>query len=280
TRTIGVAVTTFPAAGAWSYTDIAYFGRAVTAATSAAHARGYALITLPADRAGDDSWHRLAVDGMLIMDSPRGDPMVRALRARGVPLVFDGAPGDPRPGDRWVDNDHEAATHGVLDHLAASGARRVALQAGNGGEHYARAVTAAYTRWCERRGAEPLIVPFGVADDAGHAFDALLSGADRADAVFAAYDPGGRQLLAAAGRHGLRVPHDLRIACVSEDPGYAHTNPPVTTLSLNPEQTARTAVALLLDLVEEQEGAETAKAPATVPTALRVRASSDARVMY
>lgn len=271
-RTLGIAVTTF--ATAWNYTEIAYFSRAVTAATSAAHARGYALTTLPADRAADDSWHSLAVDGMLIMDSPRGDPMVHALRARGIPLVFDGVPGDPRPGDHWVDNDHEATTREVLDHLAASGARRIALQSGSGDEHYARAVTAAYARWCAERGADPLVVPFDVADDQGRAFDALLRGPDRADAVHAVYDPGGRQLLAAAARLGLRVPDELRVVCASEDPGYATTRPPVTTVTLDPERTARAAVGLLVDLIE---GAVTAPGPVVVPASLLVRDSSRAQ---
>ncbi|MEV7190450.1 LacI family DNA-binding transcriptional regulator [Streptomyces sp. NPDC093510] len=272
-RTLGVAVTTF--ATAWNYTEIAYFSRAVTAATSAAHARGYALTTLPADRAADDSWHSLAVDGMLIVDSPRGDPMVRALRARGIPLVFDGVPGDPHPGDHWVDNDHDTTTRTVLDHLADSGAHRIALQSGSGDEHYARAVTAAYERWCGERGTAPLIVPFDPADGQGHAFDALLGRRDRADAVYAAYDPGGRQLLAAAARHGLRVPDDLRVVCASEDPAYAATEPPVSTVTLDPERTARAAVGLLVGLVEE--GPAAARGPVVVPARLLVRASSGAQ---
>ncbi|MEV0526412.1 LacI family DNA-binding transcriptional regulator [Streptomyces sp. NPDC050439] len=273
TRTLGIAVTTFPTA--WNYTEVAYFSRAVTAATSAAHARGYALTTLPADRAADGTWHSLAVDGMLIVDSPRGDPMVHALRARGIPLVFDGAPGDPRPGDHWVDNDHDATTREVLDHLAAAGARRVALQSGHGDEHYARAVTAAYAGWCAEHGADPLVVPFDETDGQGRAFDALLRGPDRADAVYAAYDPGGRQLLAAAARLGLRVPDELRLVCASEDPGYAVTLPPVTTVTLDPERTARAAVGLLVDLIEGAAGP--APGPVVVPAGLLVRDSSRAQ---
>ncbi|MFG2501857.1 LacI family DNA-binding transcriptional regulator [Streptomyces sp. NPDC048441] len=270
TRTLGVAVTMYPRA--WNYTEVAYFSRALTAATAAAHAKGYALTTLPADRVAEDTWHSLAVDGMLIMDSPRGDPMVHALRARGIPLVFDGVPGDPRPGDHWVDNDHEATTREVLDHLVASGARRVALQSGDGDEHYARAVTAAYAGWCAERGEDPLVVPFDVADGQGRAFDALLRGQDRPDAVYAAYDPGGHQLLTAAARLGLRVPDELRVVCASEDPGYAATEPPVTTVTLDPERTARAAVGLLVGLVEG--GGEARPGPVVVPAALLVRASS------
>lgn len=273
TRTIGVAVTTYPRA--WNYTEIAYFSRAVAAATSAAHARGYALTVLPADRAADDSWHGLAVDGMLIMDSPRGDPMVHALRARGIPLVFDGAPGDPHPTDRWVDNDHVATTHEVLDHLTAAGARRIALQSGSGGEHYARVVTETYEAWCARRSLPPLVVPFDEYDDEGHAFDEVLG---RIDAVHAVYDPGGRQLLAAAARHGLRVPDDLLLVCASEDPGYAETEPPVTTVTLDPERTGRTAVSLLVDLIEG--GQAEGPGQVLVPAGLRPRASSRRRVMY
>ncbi len=61
---------------------------------------------LPADRGAEPLWHTLAVDGMLLLDSPAGDPVLRALRARGLPVVFDGRPPDPWPEDVWVDNDH------------------------------------------------------------------------------------------------------------------------------------------------------------------------------
>lgn len=276
TRTIGIAVTTYPRA--WSYTEVAYFSRAITAATTAAHTRGYALTTLPADRVTEDTWHSLAVDGMLIMDSPRGDPMVHALRARGVPLVFDGVPGDPRPGDHWVDNDHEATTREVLDHLTASGATRVALQSGDGDEHYARVVTETYVAWCAEHAMPPLVVPFDAYDDEGHAFDEVLGREavrGRIDAVHAVYDPGGRQLLAAAARHGLRVPDDLLLVCASEDPAYAQTEPPVTTVTLDPERTARAAVALLVDLIEGGGAAQ--PGAVVVPAGLLVRASSRAQ---
>ena len=176
TRTLGIAVTTFP--GPWNYTEIAYFSRAVTAATAAAHAHGYAVTTLPAHRVADAAWHTLAVDGMLIADSPPGDPMARALRARGIPLVFDGVPGDVRAGDHWVDNDHTATTRQVLDHLTAAGARRIALQSGSGTETYARVVTETYEEWCAAHGVPARAVRFDAADTEGRTFDALLTGPD------------------------------------------------------------------------------------------------------
>lgn len=189
TRSLGVAVTTY-AGDAWDFVGIAYFSRLLTAATSAAHAHGYALTTLPADRGAEPLWHTLAVDGMLLLDSPAGDPVLRALRARGLPVVFDGRPPDPWPADVWVDNDHNTATREVLDHLAASGARRIALHSGYGREFYTGAVTSAYEQWCAERGLAPLLVPFDPDDTAGHAFDSAFTGPDRSDAVYCVYDPG------------------------------------------------------------------------------------------
>ncbi|MER5807567.1 LacI family DNA-binding transcriptional regulator [Streptomyces sp. NPDC002033] len=271
TRTLGLAVTTY-AGSAWNYVEVAYFSRLLTAATAAAHARGYALTVLPADRGAEPLWHTLAVDGMLLLDSPAGDPVLRALRARGLPVVFDGRPPDPRPADIWVDNDHEATTHAVLDHLAASGARRIALHSAYGREYYTGAVTEAYARWCAARGARPLVVPFDPEDAPGHAFDPIFAAPSRPDAVYCVYDPGGRQVLAAAARHGLRVPEELRLVCASEDPSYAAGDPPVSTVTLRPDVIGRSAVAALVGLLESPQDA--APGQRTVPAALTVRASS------
>ncbi|MFG2297678.1 LacI family DNA-binding transcriptional regulator [Streptomyces sp. NPDC048603] len=273
TRTLGLAVTTF-AGSAWNYVAVSYFSRWLTAATAAAHARGYALTTLPADRGAEALWHNLAVDGMLLLDSPDGDPVLRALRARGIPVVFDGRPTAPRPEDTWVDNDHAATTREVLDHLAAAGAQRIALHGGFGGEYYTRAVTTAYERWCEEHARPPIPVRFDPHDGPGHAFDEPFA-RGAADAVYSLYDPGGRQALAAAARHGLRVPQDLLIVCASEDPAYGTAEPPVSTVTLHPELIAEAAVAALVGLVESP--AHPTPGGRTVPAALQPRASSAPR---
>ncbi|WP_330261563.1 LacI family DNA-binding transcriptional regulator [Streptomyces sp. NBC_00539] len=277
TRTLGLAVTTY-AGSAWDFAGIAYFSRLLTSATSAAHAHGYALTTLPADRGGEPLWHTLAVDGMLLLDSPAGDPVLRALRARGMPLVFDGRPADPWPSDTWVDNDHASTTRDVLDHLATSGARRIALHSGYGREFYTGAVTSAYEQWCAQRGADPLVIPFDPDDGAGHAFDGAFGGPARPDAVYCVYDPGGRQALAAAARHGIRTPHDLLLVCASEDPAYARNDPPVTTVTLDPERIAVRAVSALVALIES--GQAESPGQLTVEAGLRVRTSSLPPDMY
>ncbi|MFK0048546.1 substrate-binding domain-containing protein [Streptomyces sp. NPDC090741] len=173
-----------------------------------------------------------------------------------------------------MDNDHEAATREVLDHLAAAGATRIALHSAYGREYCTEAATSAYTRWCAERGAQPLVVPFDPEDTPGHAFDPVFAGPGRPrpDAVYCVYDPGGRQVLAAAARHGLRIPHELLLVRASEDPSYAAGDPPVSTVTLRPEVIGESAVAALVALLESPEAA--APGRLTVPAALTVRTSS------
>ncbi|MFF8913421.1 LacI family DNA-binding transcriptional regulator [Streptomyces sp. NPDC015032] len=273
-KTLGVAVTTY-AGSAWNFFDVPYFARFLTAATATAHAHGYALTILPATCGAGTPWHTLTVDGMLLIDSPMDDPVLRALRARDIPLVFDGRPVDPRPGDVWVDNDHTATTREVLSHLAASGARRIALHAGYGDEHYTRVVTRVYEQWCHEHGRTPLLLTFDPHDAPGHGFDAAFA-AHACDAVYTVYDSGGRQALAAAARHGLRVPDDLLLVCASEDQAYAETDPPVSTVTLHPATIAETAVTALVSSLTP--GAPPPPPGAlTVPAVLHPRRSSHRR---
>ncbi|MFI1100976.1 LacI family DNA-binding transcriptional regulator [Streptomyces melanogenes] len=267
-RTLALAVTTYGTLS-WDFAGIPFYARAISAATAAAHRRGYALIALPAAPA-ESLWRTVPVAGVVLLDSPPDDPVVRVLRARGLPLVFDGRPARLGVREAWVDNDHRATTHEVLDHLASRGARRIALVAGPGEEHYTRSCRAAYEEWCAVRRSEPRVVPLDFDDRDGRTLDALLAGPGRPDAVHGLYDPCGHRVLASAARCGLRVPDDLLVVCASEDPAYERTAPPVSTVTLAPHRTARAAVAALVDLVEGGHGGS----GQTVPARLTPRASS------
>jgi DNA-binding LacI/PurR family transcriptional regulator len=185
-RTLGLAVTTYGLTD-WNFAHVPYFSQSIIAATTAAHHHGYALTTLPSVT-DQDLWPGLNVAGAVLVDSPAGDPIAAALRARGIPLTFDGRPAESRPGEAWVDNDHTAATHLVLEHLATQGARRVTLLAGPGEEHYTRTCIAAYSNWCRGHGHTPQVVPHTYPQALSARLDAVLSSRDRPDAVFGIYD--------------------------------------------------------------------------------------------
>ncbi len=271
-RTLGLAVTAH-GESAWDFASVPYFAQAISAATIAAHRRGYALMAMPSGPA-EHMWRTLPAAGVVLVDSPPSDPVVRLLRARGLPLVFDGRPGELRARETWVDTDHEAMTRRVLEHLAGQGAERIALIAGPTQEYYTRASVTAYRRWCSSTGVRPCVVPFAEDGSEGPRLDALLTGDGRPDAVFGLYDPCGRQVLEAAARCGLSVPDDLMVVCSSEDPAYGYTTPPVSTVSLAPEQAGAAAVDALVSLVENPPHTPP---PVVIETRLEVRTSSTRR---
>jgi DNA-binding LacI/PurR family transcriptional regulator len=230
-------------------TEVNYFNRAIHAATACALEHNYAVVVCPPTPRGE-IWARIPLDGLIVLDPVAGDPMLLEVRARGVPLVLIGR--DPTDGydDYCVDNDHTAGTRAALDHLAASGATRVALLAGDMGDAFTDDCIAAHRQWCSEHDIDPIaeLVPFGQLSDPAHV-ERVLARPDRPDGVYANEEAIGSAVVAAAERLGLRIPDDLLVVVAADDQP-AGASVPLTTLELNPGRTAEEAVELLIELVE------------------------------
>ncbi|MBV1935624.1 LacI family transcriptional regulator [Streptomyces sp. BV286] len=238
-RTLALAVTAFPDMP-WNFLEIAYYRAAVNAAMAAAHQHGFGLTVLPAGATG---WESVAADGALILDPSEDHPLTEGAAHAGIPVTFLGRP--PTLRGSWIDNDHDVSTRAVLDHLATQGAHWITLIASSATDLYTRSCVAAYRAWCRANGRPERIVDWEPGQDPA---EAALAG--RPDAVYAIYEWIGFLLLDAARRHGLRIPDDLLIACFSEDPAYATTDPPVTTVSHRATTGGRLAVDALVARLE------------------------------
>lgn len=136
---IGLTVTTY-GEEPFTFTEFAYFAEMARAATSAALARGYALVILPAT-SRHDVWSNVALDGTVVIDPSDHDPVVTELVRQGLPVVSDGRPAGsspsppgsttttrppysacsttsppPAPPDRTADQDHHRHLHPTLHH--------------------------------------------------------------------------------------------------------------------------------------------------------------------
>jgi len=255
---LGLTLTTYgdlPVA----YTEIPYYAQLALGAMAAAHERGYLLLTLPSSTS-PWMWLNTPMDGVIHVE-PRADDPVRAiLRERGIPLITEGRPPDPHPCDAWVDSDHASGLRLLLGHLARAGARRIALPLPVHDDAYPALVEDTYRSWCAERGEPALVEEYASVPDClsaeRDAVDRLLGRAPRPDAVVGVYSGSGHTALAAARDRGLRVPGDLLVACVSEDPAYATTVLPVTTLSLRPGLVGAQAVDLLISVINARSGVE------------------------
>jgi DNA-binding LacI/PurR family transcriptional regulator len=257
-----------------AFTEIDYYVDVINAATAAAIERGYALVVAPST-AGAETWSRLPLDGVVVIDPAEGDPSLAALRQRGLSLVLIGRDLHGSPDDVVVQNDRAAGTRAVLDHLADSGARRVGLLTFATYESFTEEALAEYASWCARRGQEPVVVSAAADSTAGpEAFrsgaEAFLDAPDRPDGVFCLYEGIAGQLLRLAAERGIAVPEQLLVATVSELGAADATDPPLTTLEISQAELGATAAELLMDLVE----GEPAGSVRDVPTRLVVRAST------
>jgi DNA-binding LacI/PurR family transcriptional regulator len=252
-------------------TDFHYFQCVIHAATEAALAREYCLVVGP-PTPQTDVWQRLSLDGVVVMDPEFGDEVPNTLRKRGTPMVVVGPDPNGEFPDPCVDNDIAAGTVLALDHLWERGARRIAMFDYPGSDSFTATCERSYRAWCTQREIEPSILIFPPAWEVaprGVAVEAL-SARDRPDAAFCLEDDLGFETARAASDCGLRVPDDLMIvACADYD---TFPDIPLTTLELNPIQTAREAVNLLLDLIE---GRPVSEHSIEIPVRLVPRASTD-----
>jgi DNA-binding LacI/PurR family transcriptional regulator len=260
----------------FALSDFEYFVQLMTATTTAATDRGYALVLGPANR-GADTWASIDVDGAIIVDPVVDDPMVAELTANGVPVVTSGRQPGATTDGHWVDNDHGAGTRTVLDHLERAGARRIALVTSPPVTSYGRDVEEAYGAWCAARGTEPLVA-YGRDDlTEGAGFEAaseLLALPEPPDAIYATLDRLAIGTLLAAAERGVPVPGELLVAGSTDSEASRWARPSLTALNLHPQRIGELAVDLLVRLVE---GRPPSQPHLFVPTRLIPRGSTRRR---
>jgi len=272
TGVLGLALTTYGMSDV-PYTRIPYYSETILGATEAAHARGFLLLVIPGSTEGS-TWEAVGIDGVVQSEPVRGDAVRAKLLTRGIPLVSNGRPFDLRPADCWVDNDHASTLIGLLDHLREAGARRIGMLLPRHEDYFAVSMAEAYRLWCrchrQRTRAESFTVTAAL-DGERAAARRLLTRSPRADAIVGIYNDSGYSALAAAVACDLAVPDDVLVACVTDDPSYAFSDPPITTVSLQPRVAAAACVDLLVDLVE---GAPITEQHRLIPTVLHPRRST------
>lgn len=254
--------------------DFDYFATLIRHTTIAALDRGYALAAIAPVTEAAETFHRIPVDGAILIDPLPGDPSLAYLRGQGTPIVTTGRVMDGSDDDYWVDNEHLAGMTSVLDHLAGTGARRIALIIPSYPASYVFDVKRGYRRWCAEHGFEERVqTATDVNEQAGfEAAAALLDGPEEPpDAIYASFDRLAIGVLMAAATRGVEVPRGLLVASCTDSYAARHASPPLTTLGLNPERIGEEAAGMLIDLVE---GTEPRPRHRFVPTELIAREST------
>jgi DNA-binding LacI/PurR family transcriptional regulator len=249
-----------------------YYMRLAAAAATAAFGREQALVLLPPTIV-QTGLRGLAMDGGIVVEPVPRDPRASMLTGHGLPVVTI----DPDPGwpdERWyVTSGTHADTLLVLDHLAARGARRIALLTPATRWGWAADTRDAYDAWTAEHGAPRITVPVAMHPGEESAFAAarnLLAGPQPPDALFVGAARFVRGALHAAKSCGRQVPGDLLIAAAVDCLQAREGDPPVTALDLHPELQAEAAIEMLLARLDGTQ----VTAPVYIEATLRPRAST------
>ncbi|MCP9945265.1 LacI family transcriptional regulator [Streptomyces somaliensis] len=256
----------------WAGTYRPYYAAFAAGATMAAVERDHALVVVPGDPASG-LWTRVPMDGLIIVDPVRDDPLLADCARHGMPVVTDGRPIDPGyDGVPTVESDIEQGMTEMLVHLRESGAVRVGLLSGFEPDAYTQDCERLYRRWCAGTGQAPLVETPAAAEDPVEAALRLLASPGRPDAVHCLNETYGQALVVAARRLGLAVPDDLMISVMraSDQPGgSADWEIPLTTLSLDARRLGVECVATLIDVLDGKQPGGT-----VVPCSVVVRRST------
>jgi DNA-binding LacI/PurR family transcriptional regulator len=209
------------------------------------------------------------VDGVLLVSTRGGDPMVDDLLAQDVPVVACGRPlGHERDISYVAADDRDGARQMVL-YLRSQGYRRIGMITGPPDTSGGVDRLAGYR---DVLGDAPdSLVVHGEYTQAGGdaAMTCLLTGESDVDAVFVASDLMAAGALAALRRAGRRVPEDVAVAGFDDSRIAAACHPPLTTIRQPWGRISTEMARLLLRLVEGDENAAV-----ILPTELVIRESA------
>jgi LacI family transcriptional regulator len=216
-----------------------------------------------------------ATDGAIIMLPEESSVELAALQASGYPFVV----ADPRvalgEGIPAVSAAHRAGSKAATDHLLALGHRRIGLVTGRPGwaatveriEGYYAGLAAAGVLPADELVVEgDFELASGIA--AGHA---LLDHSDPPTAIFASNDNMAVGVLRAAHDRGVAVPGELSVVGFDDADLAQFVSPTLTTVRQPLAELGRTAVSLLVRMLDRQ-GIETLRVE--LATKLVVREST------
>ena len=195
------------------------------------------------------------VDGLLVMSPHVGNIDFLSENLAALPAVLiNSQPIESEHVAFGIDNYGGART--MMEHLLASGHRRIAFIAGppNNFDAYERLRGYRDALLAADASAEPWVVPGDFGEASGHAAgQALLAAAQRPQAVFAANDMMALGCLFAFNQAGVRVPDEIALAGFDDIPLARYVVPSLTTMRVNIAELGAHAMRVLLDLYGGQD---------------------------
>ncbi|MEV0196518.1 LacI family DNA-binding transcriptional regulator [Nonomuraea sp. NPDC050691] len=210
-------------------------------------------------------------DGVLLMSTHSGDPLVDALHASRLPAVSCGAVIGKESVIPYAACDERGGARQMAEYLVSQGRRRIAMITGPMDTPGGIQRLEGFADVLGRKASQRLIEHGDWTHASGEqAMTRLLERVPDIDAVFCASDVMASGALHTLRQAGRRVPDDVAVGGFDDSSVAISTHPPLTTVRQPLAEVAQETVRLLLELLDGADHVD----PVTLPTELIVRASA------
>ena len=244
---IGIVLRPLDALENYSPPGVDYFLRFAGAAAVSALDHGLSLMQVADLVKGPVTPLAFSLDGYIVTDPVRDDPVVALLESRSIPYVTLGRDPSKPDASNWVASDDIGATLQALTHLADQGARTIAFVGGQDDNSWNADAESAYRDWCARHGQTERLfrLPEGRGEAGGRELvpDLLADGVP--DAIYSLTGRHSAGIQEAMRERGLVAPDDYLLACGTDADQTRTAEPPITAINLRPEVLAHDTVGLL-----------------------------------
>jgi DNA-binding LacI/PurR family transcriptional regulator len=191
------------------------------------------------------------VDGVLLVSSHAGDPVLAELVSRGVPLVACGEPPGHDGRIAHVAADDRGGARLMTRYLREAGHRRIGMVTGPLDAPGGPQRLAGYRDVIGDAAAPELIAHGDYSEASGMtATEQLLRRAPGLDGLFVASDLMAHGAMRALARAGRRVPGDVAVGGFDDSPAAMTTDPPLTTIRQPWRRISSEMIRLLLSQIE------------------------------
>lgn len=247
-RILGVAVA-HRDSQPWQRTYMPYYRSIIAGAAIEAVEHGHAVAAIPVGLDGELDL-AVPIDGLIVVDPGRRNPLLASCVERGIPVVVDGRPLDRKFLDvPVVQSDVRGGMAAVLQHLDEQHVRRAALLTGPQTDSYTLDTEHSFQTLARRHGIDAQVRRIGRRESAEAVAREMLGGDRRPDAVHCLNETYGHALLAATTEAKLAAPDDIVVTMMGESAGAGSGNG-VSYLVLDPAETGAHCVRLLVDLID------------------------------
>nr|WP_277992573.1 substrate-binding domain-containing protein [Alicyclobacillus mali (ex Roth et al. 2021)] len=194
------------------------------------------------------------VDGVLLIGTRRGDPVLKEISKLRCPAVLLGRPADPAHVS-WVNNDNQRAAYDATLHLLNLGHRRIGFLGGASDLVVTMDRVAGYRNALVDYGVEPdprLEVSSFFLEQGGYlGMMRLLAFSDRPTAVLCADDVLAFGGMRAAHELGFEVPRDLAIVGFNDIRLAELAHPALTSVRVHMHELGVRSAGLLLEEIDQ-----------------------------